>query len=174
METGNHRGPDRTAHRDLGGLAGALAYVAGSAPRPPAGSPSRSSPTPAARPRPSARRPTSRPRKRPSAAARRSTPRSKQARRELREQERRLEKRADLLDQKLELINKKERDFESVQRYLAEQQEELNRRKRRRSSQVLAEQRDVLHRIAQLGPEEARDAPPPPARGRPAGTRSAA
>ena len=50
------------------------------------------------------------------------------ARRDLREQEKRLEKRADLLDQKLELINKKEREFETVQRYLAEQQEELTRR----------------------------------------------
>ena len=53
---------------------------------------------------------------------------AEEARRGFREQERRLEKRADLLDQKLELITKKERDFESVQRYLGEQQEELSRR----------------------------------------------
>ncbi len=77
------------------------------------------------------------------------------ARREQREHERRLEKRADLLDQKLELINKKERDFESVQRFLAEQQEEVNRR-HAEVKQTLADQREVLHRQAQLGPDEAR------------------
>ncbi|HMB08682.1 MAG TPA: ribonuclease Y [Isosphaeraceae bacterium] len=77
------------------------------------------------------------------------------ARRYLREQEKRLEKRADLLDQKLELINKKEREFETVQRYLTEQQEELTRRQQE-VKQVLAEQREVLHRVSQLGPEEAK------------------
>jgi ribonucrease Y len=78
------------------------------------------------------------------------------ARKEIREQEKRLEKRADLLDQKLELINKKEREFESVQRFLADQQEDLTRRQDE-VKQVLAEQRESLHRIAQLSPEEARD-----------------
>jgi ribonuclease Y len=78
-----------------------------------------------------------------------------EARRDIRDQEKRLEKRADLLDQKLELINKKERDFESVQRYLAEQQEDLNRRGLE-AKQVLAEQREVLHRLSGLGPDEAR------------------
>jgi ribonucrease Y len=77
------------------------------------------------------------------------------ARKEIRDHERRLEKRADLLDQKLDLINKKERDFESVQRFLAEQQEELNRRNAE-LKQLFADQREVLHRQAQLGPEEAR------------------
>ncbi len=77
------------------------------------------------------------------------------ARKEIRDHERRLEKRADLLDQKLELINKKEREFENVQRYLAEQQEELNRRNGE-VKQTLADQREVLHRQAQLGPDEAR------------------
>ena len=67
------------------------------------------------------------------------------ARRDLREQEKRLEKRADLLDQKLDLINKKEREFESVQRYLAEQQEDLDRREAE-VKQVLADQRETLHR----------------------------
>ena len=78
-----------------------------------------------------------------------------EARRDIRDQEKRLEKRADLLDQKLELINKKEREFESVQRYLTEQQEDLNRRGHE-VKQVLGEQREVLHRLAQLGPDEAR------------------
>jgi ribonuclease Y len=80
---------------------------------------------------------------------------AEQARRDVREHERRLEKRSDLLDQKLDLINKKEREFESVQRHLAEQQDELGRRDRE-LTQTLAAQRDVLHRQAQLGPEEAR------------------
>jgi ribonucrease Y len=77
------------------------------------------------------------------------------SRKAIREQEKRLEKRSDLLDQKLDLINKKERDFENVQRYLAEQQEELNRRNQE-VKQALVEQREILHRVSQLGPEEAR------------------
>src|SRR3954453_14119290 len=78
-----------------------------------------------------------------------------EARRDLREQERRLEKRADLLDQKLEHINRKEHEFETVQRFLSEQQDELNR-KNQEVKQALAEQREALHRITLLGPEEAR------------------
>jgi ribonuclease Y len=77
------------------------------------------------------------------------------ARRDYREQERRLEKRSDLLDQKLELINKKEREFETVQRYLADQQDDVNRRGTE-VKQVISEQRDLLHRLSQLGPDEAR------------------
>src|SRR5262249_35374630 len=42
-----------------------------------------------------------------------------------------------------------------VQRYLTEQQDELNR-KGQEVKQVLSEQRDSLHRISLLGPEEAR------------------
>jgi ribonuclease Y len=80
---------------------------------------------------------------------------SEAARRDFREQERRLEKRADLLDQKLEMINKKDREFESVQRFLAEKQDEVNRQAAE-VKQTLAEQREVLHRQAQLGPDEAR------------------
>lgn len=78
-----------------------------------------------------------------------------EARKEAREQERRLEKRADFLDQKLDLINKKERDFENVQRYLAEQQEDLNRRSAE-VKQMLADQREALHRISQLSLEDAK------------------
>ncbi len=81
---------------------------------------------------------------------------AEEARRGFREQEKRLEKRGDLLDTRLELITKKERDFESVQRYLAEQQEELARRGAA-VRQLQVEQRDVLHRLAELGPEEARE-----------------
>ncbi|MFO0910745.1 MAG: ribonuclease Y [Isosphaeraceae bacterium] len=77
------------------------------------------------------------------------------ARRETREQERRLEKRADLLDQKLDLINKKEREFQLIQKSLVDQQEDLTRR-HAEVKEVLAEQRELLHRHAQLGPEEAR------------------
>ena len=77
------------------------------------------------------------------------------ARRDLRDHERRLEKRSDGLDAKLDQIHKKEREFESVQRFLADQQEDVNR-KAAEVKQVLAEQRELLHRQAQLGPEEAR------------------
>lgn len=80
---------------------------------------------------------------------------AEEVRKGFREQDKRLEKRADLLDQKLDLINKKERDFENVQRYLAEQQEELSRRNLE-AKLFLSEQREVLHRVSQLGPEEAR------------------
>ncbi|AGA26571.1 ribonuclease Y [Singulisphaera acidiphila] len=80
---------------------------------------------------------------------------AEEVRRGFRDQEKRFEKRADLLDQKLDLINKKERDFENVQRYLAEQQEELTRRNLE-VKQTLTDQRDVLHRVSQLGPDEAR------------------
>jgi ribonucrease Y len=78
------------------------------------------------------------------------------ARKGFREQEKRLEKRADVLDQKLDLINKKERDFESVQRYLSEQQEELSRRNLE-VRQLLVDQREALHRIGQMGHEEAKE-----------------
>jgi ribonuclease Y len=78
------------------------------------------------------------------------------ARKGFREQEKRLEKRADLLDQKLDLLNKKERDFENVQRYLAEQQEELTKRNLE-VRQLLIDQREALHRISQLGPDEAKE-----------------
>src|SRR5262249_13284675 len=76
-------------------------------------------------------------------------------RRELRDQEKRLAKRSDLLDQKLELINKKEHDFDTVQRHLAEQQEEL-RQRHAEVKQVLADQVETLQRICRPGPEEAR------------------
>jgi ribonuclease Y len=77
------------------------------------------------------------------------------ARRELREHEKRLEKRADLLDQKLDLISRKEREVETVQRYLAEQQDDVSR-KNAEVKQVLSDQRQALHRLSQLGPEDAR------------------
>jgi ribonuclease Y len=76
-------------------------------------------------------------------------------RKDLREQEKRLEKRADLLDRKLDLINDKERAIEKVQHDLAGQHDQLGRR-HQEVQQVLAEQRATLHRITQLGPEEAR------------------
>ncbi len=82
---------------------------------------------------------------------------SEDARKGFREQEKRLEKRADILDQKLDLINKKERDFESVQRYLAEQQEEVTR-KGAELKDLLVQQRDALHRLSGLTSEEAKAA----------------
>ncbi len=77
-------------------------------------------------------------------------------RRDLREQEKRQEKRADLLDQKLDLINKKECDFENVQRQLGEQQDDL-RKQTAEVQRTLHDQLEALHRIARLTPDEARD-----------------
>ena len=79
------------------------------------------------------------------------------ARKGFRDQEKRLEHRADALDQKLDFIIKKERDFESVQRYLAEQQEEVNR-KSNELKDLLAQHRDTLHRISGLSAEDAKAA----------------
>jgi ribonuclease Y len=73
----------------------------------------------------------------------------------LREQEQRLEKRGDLLDQKLEFINKKEHEFEGVQRLLSERQDQLDRQGQE-LKQLLADQREALHRNSGLGPDEAR------------------
>ncbi len=78
-----------------------------------------------------------------------------ESRKVLREQERRIEKRGDLLDQKLEMINRKDREFESIQHYLSEQQEELQERQLE-LKQTHAEQRELLHKIGRLAPEEAR------------------
>lgn len=80
---------------------------------------------------------------------------AEEVRKALREQEKRLEKRDDLLDQKLELLNKKDRDIEAVQKFLADGQEELQR-KSTEVKQILVEQREILHRQAGLGNEEAR------------------
>ena len=77
-------------------------------------------------------------------------------RRDLREQEKRLEKRADLFDQKLDLINGKEREFEALQRQIAEQQEDL-RTQNVQVRRVLADQMESLHRISRLSSDEARD-----------------
>jgi len=81
---------------------------------------------------------------------------AEEVRKGFREQEKRLDKRADVLDQKLDMINKKDRDFEELQKTLAEQQEDLARRNIE-VRELLVEQRETMHRIAQLGPEEARD-----------------
>ncbi len=81
---------------------------------------------------------------------------AEETRRSLRDQEKRLDKRADLLDGKLEIINKKDREFEVIQRHLATQQDELTRRQAE-ARDLVAEQREVLHRLAQLGPDEARE-----------------
>jgi ribonucrease Y len=79
------------------------------------------------------------------------------ARKGFREQEKRLENRADTLDQKLDLLIKKERDFESVQRYLADQQEEVNR-KGAELKDLLVQHRDALHRLSGLSAEDAKAA----------------
>ena len=97
---------------------------------------------------------------------------AEETRKDLRDQERRIEKRGDLLDQKLELINRKDREFESIQRYLAEQQDELQQRQLE-VKQTQAEQRELLQKIGRLAPEEARTILLKRVRGRAARTRSA-
>ncbi len=81
---------------------------------------------------------------------------AEESRKLFREQEKRLDKRADLLDEKLELIHRRERDFDAIKLHLAEQQEALAGRDQE-VSKVLSEQRAQLHRLAQLGPDEARE-----------------
>jgi len=81
---------------------------------------------------------------------------AEESRRMLREQEKRLDKRADLLDGKLEIINKKDREFEVIQRHLTTQQDDLTKR-HVEVRELIAEQRGLLHRLAQIGPEEARE-----------------
>jgi ribonuclease Y len=77
------------------------------------------------------------------------------ARKEVREQERRVEKRGDLLDQKLDLINRKEQEIESIRHLLAEQQEELQAR-RLELKRTTSEQVELLQKIGRLGTDEAR------------------
>ena len=79
-----------------------------------------------------------------------------EGRKGIRDGERRLEKRGDLLDQKLEFINKKEREFETVQRFLAEQQEDL-KVKQAEVKQLIVQQRETLHKLGGLSREEARE-----------------
>jgi len=77
-------------------------------------------------------------------------------RRDLRDQERRLEKRSDLLDHKLELINKKEGEFDVAQSALEDQHAEL-RQLQADLKETLAAQLESLQRICRLAPDEARE-----------------
>jgi ribonuclease Y len=71
------------------------------------------------------------------------------------ELERRLDKRADLLDQKFEMITTKERELDAMARTQAERQTSLDRT-RAELDQNLADQRETLHRLSGMTPEEAR------------------
>ncbi len=77
------------------------------------------------------------------------------SRRAVRDQERRIEKRNDLLDEKLGHLHAKERDLDDTRRALATSQEGLDRRLVE-VEQALDQHRQTLHRLAGLGPEEAR------------------
>lgn len=81
---------------------------------------------------------------------------AEEIRRALREQEKRLDRRADSIEGKLELITKKDREFEAIQKHLATQQDEINHRQTE-ARDLLTQQRELLHRIAQISPDEARD-----------------
>jgi ribonuclease Y len=78
------------------------------------------------------------------------------SRRDLREQERRIEKREDLLEQKVELLNKREHECESMQRALIDHESKLARNDQE-LQRTLADQIDVLQRISHFSAEEARD-----------------
>jgi ribonuclease Y len=80
---------------------------------------------------------------------------TEQSRKDLRDQERRLEKRGDLLDQKLELLNSKERDIETLQRRQVEQQDAIQKN-RQEVQRIEVDQRNELQRISGLVPDEAR------------------
>ncbi len=80
---------------------------------------------------------------------------AEEAKRESRETERRLEKRADILDEKQARVHKKELELDGLKQALAQRDLDLLRREediQRRAD----EQREVLHRVAGLAPEEAR------------------
>jgi ribonucrease Y len=76
------------------------------------------------------------------------------ARTDVREQERRLEKREDVLDQKHQLQLKKERTLEHGQRKLAERREQAEKRNRE-LEQLIGQQTEKLHQIANLSREQA-------------------
>ncbi len=78
-----------------------------------------------------------------------------EARKGLREQERRLEKRDDQLDQKLDHLHAREHDVEEARKALNRRQEDLERRLAE-ADRAIEQQRQALHRICELGPEEAR------------------
>jgi ribonuclease Y len=77
-----------------------------------------------------------------------------QARSDLREQERRLEKREDVLDQKHQAQLKKERTLEHSQRKLVERREQAEKRNRE-LEQLIGQQTEKLHQIANLSREQA-------------------
>ena len=78
-----------------------------------------------------------------------------ESRKELRDQERRLENAPICWIKNLRSSTRKERELESVQRFVSEQQEDLQRRQGE-VKQIQAEQRELLQRISRLAPDEAR------------------
>jgi ribonuclease Y len=74
----------------------------------------------------------------------------------LREQERHLDKRENTLEQKLDLLSKKERTLEATQRKMNDRTAELDRRNQE-LQRILTQQRDLLHRVTSLSPDEARN-----------------
>jgi ribonuclease Y len=76
-------------------------------------------------------------------------------RQKLFERERHLDKQQDLLEQRAEQLHKQERMVENNQRKLAEKLEDVNRRQLELDN-LLDIQRQTLHQISSLGPEEAK------------------
>jgi ribonuclease Y len=77
------------------------------------------------------------------------------ARQKLFERERHLDKQTDLLEQRAEQLQKQEKMVENNQRKLAEKLEDANRRQHELDN-LLDIQRQTLHQISGLGPEEAK------------------
>jgi ribonuclease Y len=77
------------------------------------------------------------------------------ARQKLFERERHLDKQQDLIEQRAEQLQKQEKMVENNQRKLAEKLEDANRRQSELDS-LLDVQRQTLHQISGLGPEEAK------------------
>jgi ribonuclease Y len=76
-------------------------------------------------------------------------------RKEMREQEQRLQKREDTLDRKLDTLSMKEKNLENMERSIADRKKNIEA-KDKQLDETLAQQKDMLMRITNMGAEEAR------------------
>ncbi len=76
-------------------------------------------------------------------------------RKELREQDQRLQKREDTLDRKLDTLGIKEKNLENLERSLTDRMKNVET-KAKQLDETLAQQKDLLLRITNMSPDEAR------------------